>query len=436
MPIDFQPENTSQISTIDFKPIDFQPGNQQPNQSQPSFLKNVVKASLPVSAIFSKEMWQPATQSLTGKSLTQMSQESPIPTIMTGNKALDTLSSINRGVQGFNRDVLATAADMATTPINYIGGGLVKGTSEALTKSRDITNRIFNLYNFSVGGKLKNVGDVTKIIPERVNAIKTISDNLPDIKLPNIDTGALESRVPQNRLDLLHAFNQTKKLVWNKVNTLSKGATEQNAQIDLSSIGQEALAQTKKDIGSVALKTNPTLINGLEAELTKIKTAGTINPTQAEDYMKFLNSEVQRLRQSGQAVDYSVKDLYSNVLNKLNDATDSAIEKALNQSGYRDLRKQYSSLKSAEKEILGGANKFLRQQGGGGSGFVHPIVNLWSVEELLQAGGHAFTGNIGGAVSNLGRAATVKWSSKIVDFFRNPDKRIPQMFQLLKKYSQ
>ena len=163
--------------------------------------------------------------------------------------------------------------------------------------------------------------------------------------------------------------------------------------------------------------------------------SGTIFPTQSQDYMKFLNNEIQRLRQSGQAVDYSVKDLYNNLVGKLSDATDEAIEKVLAVSGYKDLRLQYSSLKSAEKEILGAANKFLRQQGGQGGGITHPIINIWSLEEFLQGGADALMGNVAGATRNTMRALLIKSAGKLSDYFKSPDKRIPMMFKLLQKYS-
>ena len=271
---------------------------QQPQQQKPSMLGTIAKAAFPGSALFQKETWQPAAQSITGKSLTQRSQEIPISAKMTGNKFMDIASAVGAGVSAFQRDVAASAVDMATTPANYLGGGIVSGASKLVTKARDIENRIFNLYNFAVGGKVKNAGEVAKVVPSRIQAMKTINENLPEIKFTNIDTGVLESRVPQNRFDLLQAFVQTKKLVWNKVNALSKGATEASAKINLPNIAKEALNDTKKQLGSVALKADPTLDKSLNAALQRLNKTGDITPTDSEDFMKYLNSEVIRLRNS------------------------------------------------------------------------------------------------------------------------------------------
>ena len=328
-------------------------------------------------------------------------------------------------------------------PLGWAGKAVVgskagQAVSGILEKrlAKNIESKIHNLYNYAVGSKIKNAGDVAKFKSNRISAMKTISDNMPEIKLTNIDTGIAESRIPQNRLDLLHALQQTKQSIWNKVSTLSKGATSKGAEINLSEVATQAYKEARKNIGSATLEIKPELLKKLNSEYKAIKAKGTMSPVEAEDYMKYLNSEIQRMRTAGQAVDYSVKDLYSSLTNKLSTATDDAIEKALEIGGYKLERMKYSALKSTEKEVLGAANKFLRQQGGQGGGITHPIINIWSLEELLQGGIQALTGNIIGAGHNITRAALIRTAGKLSDYFKNPDKRIMQMFELLQKYSQ
>jgi len=404
-----------------------------------------------------KTAFEPITKTVTGRSLQERSQATPISAKMTGNRILDPLRAGVAGMGAYGQDVMAMGADMLSTPANLIGGAAsalkpVQAAGKAIAGSKvgkavggvlnyplenigkniakNIApdNKIFNLYNYAVGGKIKNVGDVSKIKADRVNALRTISDNLDNIQIQNIQTGEVVSKIPENRFELLQALKQTKTAVWNKVSELSKGATSKGANINLSKIAKEALDDTKKQLGRVALKSNPKLVKSLDQAYNNIKSTGTIFPTEAENYMKFLNGEVQRLRQSGQAVDFSVKDLYSNLLGKLNDATDDVIEKTLEQAGYRAQRQQYSALKTAEKEILSAANKFLRQEGGQGGGIVHPIVNLWSIEEVLQ-------GAVTGQPQKIVQAGLIKSASKIVDFMKNPDRRISQIFKLLKQQS-
>ena len=401
-----------------------------------------------------KSAFEPAAKTLTGTSLLEKSQGSSVfnkpptnPLQFAGEFGL----GLGRDIGAMGADILSTPANVVTAPLTALKPVQMAGKAIARSKvgqgvgkvlntplrvmPKTIESRIHGLYNYAVGSKMKNIGDVVKVQPQRVAAMKTISDNLPDIKLTNIDTGALESRVPQNRLDLLNAFYQTKKLVFEKYNALSKGATEKGALINLSKLADEALLDTKKQIGNVALKTNPNLIQALNKTHKSINASGNISPSQSQDYMRFLNDEVKRLRDSGRAIDYSVKDLYNNLISKLGEATDDAIEKALTLSGYKDARLKYSYLRAGEKEILGAANKFLRQQGGQGGGVIHPIVNLWSIEEILKGGVQTLMGNPLGGAKSIGQAGLIKWASKLTDYFKSPDKRIIQMFKLLQKYS-
>lgn len=326
---------------------------------------------------------------------------------------------IARGVIKFGNDLINTPKDQlirnAWKSLNRTGKNIIKSTDD----------KIFNLYNYSIGGKVKNVKDVTKIKPLRVKAVRAISENVDNIKFENPDTGVLEARIPKNRLELLEAHRQTKKLVWDKVTQLSEGATEKNATIDIASLADDALNETRKQIGKIALRQNKNLDKALEETANRIKAVKTASPTQSEEYMKYLNNEIQRLRNSGKAVDYSVKDLYSNLIIKLGDKTDDVIEQTLSKSGYKEQRLVYSALKSAEKEMIGAANNFLRT-GQGGKGLVHPIVNLWTLKDILQ-------GIATGKQAEIGHGILIKTSSKILDYFTNPDRRIPQMFQLLKK---
>jgi hypothetical protein len=312
----------------------------------------------------------------------------------------------------------------------FFGNVITKDLTPGFAKP--IEDKIFDLYNSAIGTKIKNPGDLKNIKSSRVNVVKTISENLPEIKLPNPDTGVLESRAPQNRSENLDAYQQAKQLIWKKATDLSQGATESGAQINLSKLVDSALLDAKKNIGEVALETDKNLAVSLEKEANDIKSFGSINPSQAQDYLKSLNDKIKVLYKSNVPVDYSVKDLLSNLRFKLANETDNVIESTLNKSGYKDLRKQYADLRGSQNEILGSANKYLRQAGGQSG--THPIVDLWSLEELMQSGGHLLTGNPLAAAGNLGRAAAIKASSKLLDFMRSPDKKISQMYELAQKY--
>ena len=148
---------------------------QQPQQQKPSMLGTIAKAAFPGSALFQKETWQPLSQTFTGKSLTQRSQEIPISAKMTGNKFMDTVSAVGAGVGAFQRDVAASAVDMATTPANYLGGAVVgvapkiiKGTGKLVAAPFKATGRFF--------ARIKNRLSPEEIPNINVNPKQRVSD--------------------------------------------------------------------------------------------------------------------------------------------------------------------------------------------------------------------------------------------------------------------
>jgi hypothetical protein len=144
--------------------------------------------------------------------------------------------------------------------------------------------------------------------------------------------------------------------------------------------------------------------------------------------MKTLFKDSQKLKESGDFTNYSMQDFYSNLQKNLSSKTDVAIEKTLSQSGYKLYRKQYAQLKSAEKELISSANKYIQTHGATG-GFTRPIVNLWSLEEALRGGVQMVT-NPAAAPVTLGKAFLIKGTASILDFWRNPDRKISEMFKL------
>lgn len=394
-----------------------------------------------------KSMFQGLPETLTGKTLEQRAVEgSPKVRPMSDQQKADYQRNWNTPATDYNElgmgDKLKTAAaamgDMALAPINAIAPGVGKlaemGAKQVASfGAKNIEKRVVDLYNSAVGGmKIKNPADAKKFSGDRLEMVKTIHDNLPNIQIPD-EEGQLVSKTPENRLDLLHAHRETKAAIWKNVEAMSKGATNKNAMIDLGPIVDDAENDVIKSLGVVALKANPSLVESIGKASQAIKAVGQVNPTQAESYLKFLNQEISRLRQSGQAVDYSIKDLYSKLAPRLNVAMDDTIEKALSQSGYGAYRKQYAALKSGEKEILRAANKHLAQKGGQG-GLFKPITDIWSLEELLQAGGHAATGNAAAAGGSLLKAAALRTAGAVNKYFRNPDRKIQKMFELAGKY--
>lgn len=403
--------------------------------------------------------FSPIAKTLTGKSLSGRLEDATAMRNVQNNYDLYGNNPVSRIKSIAENTMQGTIADLTegfTAPAAIVGGlaskiPAVQQAGQAIAKSKAgqtvgnvlnkerhlfgkkaLEDKIFNLYNKTVGGtKIRNLADTDKVKSQRITAIKTIQENSDNLKFPDENTGELISRLPSNRLEQAQALRQTKKDLWNEVSNLSGGATDAGATIDMNAVVDKAFQDTLKSIGHDALKANPRLLRSILEEAKAVRKIKTTTPTRAEEFMASLNKELNTFRNSGRAIDYSVIDFKNNLIHTLNKATDDAVEKALSTSGYSAQRAKYAALKSAEKEMIGAANKFLKQESGGG--IAHSIVDFWSLEELMSGSGKMLIGDVSGGARTIGKGVLLKMTSKLNDYFRSPDRAMKKMYELIGK---
>lgn len=369
----------------------------------------------------------------------------------------------SQAVAGMVGDV----ADMYTSPMTYAtmgAGPLVSGAGKTLSKIpalaqfgartgrllRPVTetaknignyplenllpkspiNEAFKLYQRSFGSKIKNLGDVGKIKEQRLDGLNTIQESIPEFKFTDLGTGEqIIGQAPKNRWEFVQAFKQTKEAIWKEINKMSGGATEAGAKIDIAKVIKESQDAIKNKYGESIKVFNPKKgVPTIEVQMNNILKNANIKsemtPTEAQQALAYLNNQVKGLRDNGQAVDYTIKDFLDTVRYKLSDATDEAIQGAIDQSGYKDLRYKYANLKSMEKEAIKAADSFMREQAGREAGVLHPIINIVSLEDMMA-------GFIMNNPQQIARGAGFKAVGKLYDFMKSPDRKIPEMFALL-----
>lgn len=289
---------------------------------------------------------------------------------------------------------------------------------------KPIEDKLFDAYNYVFGVKGKIPQNLKTAKTDTIAKVKAIQDNTPS-EMENPLTGDMFT-TPSNRYETAIAHTEAKKNIWKKVTDLSKGATEANAKIDLPKVVAKSLKDTISGFGDIATdSTKKATVDAIKKQAELISAKGFISPTQSETFMKSLFDDIKAVRQSGQPVDYSMKDFYSNLQKNLGNETDDVISNTLEKYGYKDARREYAIAKSSEKEILAAANKFIKEQGKP-EGVIHPITNMWALNDILHS---AITGNPSGIV----RGITVKTASKLLDFMKNPDNKVRMIFDLAKK---
>lgn len=352
---------------------------------------------------------------------------------------IDTLKSTavdlkNKVINAPNKPIDA-ALTIAGTAMGAEGltKGLIGVKNIIKPSSKVIEDKIFNDYNYITGTKIKNIREINTVKDKTLLGIKTMGENIPNSKFVNSQSGEFEVRAPQNRAEDLQLLLDSKKNVWGNVTKMSSGATDVNASIDYPSVVDKALEKTKKNLGRMALdvgEKGKTLSNVLDDLAAQQKSVGNVNPSEAQDYLRKLNADTKTLRNSANPIDNSSRDLYSNIIDELNTATDKSITDALGQGGYKAERAKYSALLSLEKQKIAAANRFIAQNSGKLGGVTHPISNLFSLENVIEGGLDIVTGNAQNSGGKFIRAGAIKTAQMIGDAFKNPDKRISNMYKL------
>lgn len=288
---------------------------------------------------------------------------------------------------------------------------------------KDSKDKIFTAYNKSIGAKGKTIKKLERLKDDVVDEVNIIQKNLPEEGLQNTLTGETFIE-PSNRWEYLQGLQNAKEKVWQKATSLSEGATEAGAKIDIGKIAKRAANKTKVDIGDIRDINLRKVVDKIDdfADDLAIQYPEGVTPSQAQQYLRTMTKEVQRRRQQATPIDFDLDDFKTNLYQDLVDSTDEIIEATLDNSGYKHYRKEYSILRGGEESAINAANNFLKRQARG-RGVTHPIANLFSLEAI---GNGVATGQTS---KGLLKALTIQGAKNTLDFLISPDRPIKSMFR-------
>jgi hypothetical protein len=248
-------------------------------------------------------------------------------------------------------------------------------------------------------------------------AIKTIAENKDNISLVN-DAGETIAR-PRNAAEFAQAIDQTKKVIYDKYNTMAKSAGEAGITFDAQPILKklDEIAQGPEE----TLPPNDPRLKWsadarkyayqLKSEISELHDA---SPEIVQDRIKDLNSSLagyyaHRTAKAQARIDGSVAAAMREQLDK--GITEAAGE------GYQDLKNQYGALKSIENEVAKRALVNARKSSKG-------IFDLTDV----FTGGELAAGILTANPALILKGAAGKGIAEAYKKLVNPDRYISNMF--------
>lgn len=315
-----------------------------------------------------------------------------------------------------------------TTPENRAlgaaGGALVGGAIPAAgiaikaSIPKTLEEKIINTYSKSINpniSKVKNTAKFNEFKDKSVQAMKSIANNSDNIQFEN-PNGLIENRLPRTRIETFEALKQTKQNIYDKYNSLQKQATEKGATIDVGNIAKESFKEIENSRQFSLYE--PSLQRQAKALTNRIKGTATVEDVQKD--LEFLNQKMKGYYQKG---DYNAANIYAKYAGNLRSNLDTAIEKSLDKSGYKDLRKEYASLKFVEEDLAKAAARQLKQVDPKfGEAISDPLA-------MLEMAHGVFTSN----PLSFAAGASLKGVTTLRKFLNNPDNQIKTMFELIKK---
>ena len=301
-----------------------------------------------------------------------------------------------------------------------------------------IANKVFRTFVAAINPnlrKFKNTKDLQQYKNDVFETVKTINDYSPALQLKNPETEQVSNlptqgrniiefvthrNDPNNKILFAQALEQTKRELWKRSSNMSREVTGQGVTINASKgvnpildgfIKSPQINTYRKDLvrEAVSLK-----------ESYKQKTG--LSPEDIENDLKFINQEIGKY---WNGKDVNAVNFYSAISKSLRENVDNAIENALGRSGWQEGRNKYRALKNIESDIMRSAARTALK---GDATMGDKLLDTFAGEELVRSL-WKLDPNI------LTNAAAIKSFQILRGHLRSPDKRIADMFNLVKKSS-
>jgi len=336
-----------------------------------------------------KSLLQPVRETLTGETTEDFNKRTApdySKLITNPDKAHPNLTKMQMNeitTREFIRGVDNTVMDMATAPINAVGGAIVKGASmipgakevgkaiaqtppvravgRFLTRERQlplalqrgerrvaqtINNGISKAIRPSVSGK-QDAGQVKAYYKNADEAVKTIVENKEAVRLPD-EAGQLVNRLPESLEDFSQAISQTKSHIYTQYDDLLKESGRQGATVDITNLASKELNQIINN-KALAIK-DPNVIEYAKGIRDRLASVGSLSVKETDELIKAYNGSLQAYYRNPTYDNATRAAIDAMLVNRLRSSLDDVVSSATGHE-FQALKNKYGALKSIERDV-------------------------------------------------------------------------------------
>lgn len=284
----------------------------------------------------------------------------------------------------------------------------------------DLDKKVLQYYEKGVrpstAGK-KTTGQLDAYNQKALQALDTIASNKDRLQLTNAE-GQVESKLPSTLNEFTQAIDQTKKDIFQKYDAMAKQSGEAGAQVNLEPIAAEldVIANDPK------LKTfSPSSADYAGKLAERMRNQGYFNPADIQDSIKMLNDKLQAFYRNPSPEGASNASIDAVMANKLRESLDSTIG-SYTGKGYQELKNQYGSLSTIEKDVVRRAIVDARKNVKGLLDFTDIASGAEAVHAILTT-----------SPQGLATAGAMKAIKEYYKYLNDPNTSVNKLFKTIEK---
>jgi hypothetical protein len=311
--------------------------------------------------------------------------------------------------------------DVAMAPFNAVGKAVAPVASAAgniISKTLNpdidaqINATISDLYNKAVAPQVKkaSVGEFNQLNNNRAAVIQDIVSKTPD-----------KTMLPTDRVTAFNTVSDNMKPIFQQYNAMKTQATGQGVQIPITPLIQQLKAFTQNQVNLTAFPSAVAEANRLMATFNGVN---SITPDMAQDLVKAFNVNLNSYAKNFDPNVGGTVAAQQLANNYLRGSLDNAIAQSPAGPGYAQLKQLYGAYSQVRDELSKAAMKQINT--------AHKTNINWmdivSADQLTNGLIHLATGNVPGALANIGAGAVAQGFNIARKMGADQDLAIKNMF--------